>query len=231
MPPRRFPIVLETSRNVAAVLTAVVLIACSPSDNDAEARGEAPSKSRFPILQEVKVEVREDGLAYLPGAATPFTGDAIELHYDRTPPRLAMRTPYRDGKKDGMVVTCTSGGKLRQERTYREGRPVSSLVYHPNGQKKIEVGLNERDLAEGAFRRWHDNGVLEAEATFDADERFHGEGKDYDREGKLVGHYRKVHGKLVEVLFETPETKAERVAKWGPAVPGDEVPPSAPVKP
>lgn len=210
----------------AILVSACILATCSPPEESAGA-----PKRKIPILEEVKVEVRDDGLAYLPGAAAPFTGDAIELHYDRTPPRLAKCTPYREGKVDGVVVTYTSGGKLRQERTYKMGRPVSSIVYHPNGQKKIEAGLNERDLAEGPYRRWHDNGVLEAEATFDANERFHGEEKDYDREGKLVGHYRKEHGKLVEVIFETPETKAARIEKWGPSVPGDEAPAPSPAKP
>jgi antitoxin component YwqK of YwqJK toxin-antitoxin module len=172
-----------------------------------------------PVLIEIKVEIKQDGLAYLTGSKTPFTGDAIDLHYDRTPPPLAQRTPYLKGLKHGPVTTYTSGGKLRQERTYKNGIPASSIVYHGNGQKKIEVNLNAKDLAEGPYKRWHDNGVLQAESTFDADERFHGEEKDYDREGKLIGHYRHDHGNLIEVIFETPEMKIERLAKMNPSPP------------
>jgi antitoxin component YwqK of YwqJK toxin-antitoxin module len=204
-------------------------VACSPEDKSTSSA--AAPKRKIPILQELKVERRADGLAYLPGAQTPFTGDAIDLHHDRTPPRLAIRTPYREGRIDGVKTTWTSGGKLREERTYRAGMPLTCVVYHGNGRKKIDIILNERDLGEGPYKRWHDNGVLEAESTFDSEERFHGEEKDYDREGKLVGHYRKVHGRLVEILFETPEVKAERIAKWGPSLPGDQPsPPSSPAR-
>lgn len=202
---------------------------CSPSEEKA-AESNTP-KRRIPILKEVKVEIRQDGLAYLPGESTPFTGDAVQLHYDRTPPRLHIRTPYRNGKKDGTKCTYSSGGKLKEERTYKAGLPISCVVYHGNGQKKIELKLNSRDLGEGPYRRWHDNGVLEAESRLDADERLHGEEKDYDRNGNLIAHYRNEHGKLVEVFFEKPEVKAERIAKWGPAVPSDSPPATNPAKP
>lgn len=173
-------------------------------------------KKKREELKEVIVEIRADNLAYLSGAPGPFTGDAIELHYDRLPPSIARRTPHLNGLKHGVVTSFTSGGKLREERRFENGRPISSNVHHGNGQKKIEVRLNEKNLAEGPYRRWHDNGVLQAESDFDADERFHGEEKDYDRNGNLVGHYRNNHGVLVEVIFETPEMKAERLEKAAP---------------
>jgi hypothetical protein len=199
-------------------IAACMMPACSPREKAGES---SPSKHHLPLLQEVKVEVRADGLAYLPGASVPFTGDAIALHFERTPPRLYIRTPYRDGKLDGVKATYTVGGKLREERSYKMGRPLTCVVYYGNGQKKLELQLNERDMGEGPYRRWHDNGVLEAESLLDANERLHGEEKDYDREGKLVAHYRNDHGILVEVMFETPQVKAERIAKWGATMPGD----------
>jgi hypothetical protein len=208
-----------TIRRTSLLLAACILSACSPREKAGDAANSA--KQHLPRLQEVKVEVRADGLAYLPGATAPFTGDAITLHYERTPPRLYIRTPYRDGKLDGVKATYTVGGKLREERTYKMGRPLTCVVYHGNGQKKLDLQLNNRDLGEGPYHRWHDNGALEAESLLDANERLHGEEKDYDREGKLVAHYRNEHGKLVEVIFETPQVKADRIAKWGPSMPGD----------
>lgn len=184
-------------------------------DNDSK-----PSeRKKRAALKEVVVEIRENNLAYLPGSPAPYTGESIELHYDRQPPSLARRAPYLNGKKHGVVTTYTSGGKLREERRFENGRPISSNVYHGNGQKKIEVQLNEKNLAEGPYKRWHDNGVLQSESNFDADELFHGEEKNYDREGILVGHYRKNHGVLVDIIFETSEMRAERLEKSAPATP------------
>jgi len=166
------------------------------------------SKTR---TKELKVEIRS-GIAYEQGKDQPFTGDAIDVHKKIKPRKLARRTPYKDGLKHGAVSTYTAGGKLREERKYVNGVPVSSDVYHGNGKKKMEVVLNRKDVAEGPYRRWYDNGVMEAEGTFDENEQFHGVFKTYDRDGKLTGEYRREHGVLAEVLFETEPAKVVRVA-------------------
>ncbi len=176
-------------------------------------------KPKHPILHELKVEVRADGLAYGPGGQKPFTGAAIDLHLQMTPPRLARQTPYVEGRKHGEVMTFSPGGKLKDVRTYQGGKPISWDMYHGNGQKKVAMKLNDKDVPEGSYQRWYDNGVLESEATFDENGLFHGEEKDYDREGKLSGHFRKEHGKLVEVIFETPEMHKIRTSAPAPAAP------------
>lgn len=201
------------------VLVSVVLVSCDREPDQVS----KPKKKTLLPAQEVKVEVRADGLAYLPGTDAPFTGDAIEVHADHQPPTVKKRIPHLNGRKHGEVTTYTPKGRIREVRKYEHGRPLSSDVYHTNGQKKIAVLLNEKDLAEGPYRRWHDNGVLESECHFDSEERFHGVEKDYDREGKLVAEYRKEHGKLVEIIFETPAMKAIRIQK--------ESPPAASAKP
>lgn len=215
-----------------AVLFLSTAFFCS-CEMEAEGKAEAPTKAvspeeSLPGYHEVKVEIREDGLAYLPGGLAPFTGDAVELHYDRTPPRLARRTPFVKGRRHGLVVSFTSGGKLREERKFEQGRPVFLVVYHGNGQKKYEVPLNDKEVGEGPIMRWHDNGVLWSEAHLDAEGRFHGEEKDYDREGRLMGHYVKEHGKLKEIRFETPEMTAERLrAESRPGHEAEQSPPDS----
>ena len=191
------------------LLGIVVLDACRENP-------EPPAKPKRTSVRAVKVEIGTDGLAHLPGSTTPFTGDAIEIHKDRLPHTIAKRTPYLNGLKNGAVTTFSPGGKVKEERTFKNGKPFSSVVYHGNGKKKIEVLLNDKNLAEGPYHRWHDNGVLESECNFDADEHFHGEEKTYNREGKLIGQYRHERGKLVEILFETPEMKEERLKKMAP---------------
>lgn len=197
-------------------LSTLTLTSC----RKAEPAAETNTKSGRQV-QEVKVEVRGDGLAYLPGATAPFTGDAIEIYPDRTPAKAARRTPYVNGRKHGTMTRTTPGGRIIENRVYDNGRPLSSDVFYGNGKKKIAVQLNAKDMAEGPYKRWHDNGVLQAESTFDENEKFHGEEKDYDREGKLIGHYRIEHGKLKEILFETPEMKEERIRANTPKPAGE----------
>ncbi len=207
---------------LAAVIALILVVGFVPACKKEAPPPKGKVKTPKVAVQEVKVEIRPDGLAYLPGSAVPFTGDAIEIHADRTPPTLAKRTPYTNGKKNGAVTTYSPGGRKREERRYENGRPVSCDVFYSNGRKKIEVLLNGKDLAEGPYKRWYDNGVLESEATFDENEFFHGIEKDYDREGKLAGHYRKEHGILLEVIFENPEMKKIRVEK-GYLLPSEKV--------
>ena len=184
---------------------------CLSSCGKPEADAGAVEKSKVAVVEEVKVEVRDDGLAYLPGDTTPFTGDAIEVHPDRTPARAARRTPYLNGRKHGTMTRTTPAGRVVENRVYENGRPISSDVFHGNGNKKIALRLNAQDIPEGPYQRWHDNGVLQAESTFDENGKFHGIEKDYDREGKLIGHYQINHGKMEQIIFETPEMKEERI--------------------
>ena len=165
------------------------------------------------IPRAVTVDIRADGLADLPGKSQPFTGEAVELHPGE-PPRAKCRTPYLKGKKHGFVTTWTPGRKLRDERVYEHGVAKRSKVYYTDGgdQVKFEVGLNAKDVAEGPYRRYYPDGQLQVEATFDENEKFHGEEKCYDRNGKLIAHYQHDHGSTVP-LFETQLMKTERLWK------------------
>jgi len=165
------------------------------------------------IPQALEVEIREDGLAYLPSKSKPFSGESVELHPGWNPPRVAKRTPYVYGKKHGSMTTWTPGQKLREDRRYEHGVAKASTVYHSNGRIKYQVTLNAKDVAEGPYRRYYPGGELQVEATFDALEKFHGDEKCYDRNGKLIGHYRHDHGNSLIPLFETPLMKMERLWK------------------
>ena len=165
------------------------------------------------IPHALAIETRQDGLAYLPGHSKPFSGEAVELHPGWNPPRVAKRTPYVYGKKHGSMTTWTPGQKLREDRRYEHGAAKASTVYHSNGRIKYQVTLNAKDKAEGPYRRYYPGGELQVEATFDEHEKFHGDEKCYDRNGKLIGHYRHDHGNTLIPLFETHLMKVERLWK------------------
>lgn len=189
-----------------------VLPQCSPEGQPSHQKIKVPAQSPKPVA--VAVEIRDDGLAYAPGADTPFTGEAVDLHDDPAATSPLRRTPYVDGKKHGAMTRWSPKGKLMDERHYDHGKPLHLIGYHSNGQKKIELTLNANDKGEGPHRRWHDNGVIQVESAFDAEERFHGEEKGYNREGTLISHYRNEHGVLAEIIFETPEAKEARLKHW-----------------
>jgi hypothetical protein len=158
------------------------------------------------------VEQRSDGLAYLPGAAQPFTGEALTPH-ERQPWRAKLREPYAAGKRNGDLTELFSDGTIKSVRHYADGVPKWTKSFYKGGQLKFSLSLNAADKVEGPYERFHENGKLAATATFDALERWHGEFKEWDAEGNPRAQYDMKEGKLEKIVFETPAKKEERIAQ------------------
>lgn len=196
-------------------ITALCSSSCKPSANPQSGAGGASSSrdaraDRVPV-EAVTVEVRPDGLGYLPGADKPFTGNALTPFPDA--PWLVKKTePWTNGRRNGEVRELFKNGDTKTLRRYENGLPKYASAYHKNGQMKFEIQLNATDRAEGPYRRWYDNGKIECEAGFDAEERWHGVSKEWTKEGVLKSHLVFDHGALKEIVFENEEGKAARVA-------------------
>lgn len=202
---------------------ALLMAGCQPA-REKPADGEGAAKreerdSKAPAIDRITLEKRADGLLYEPGEEKPFTGKDVEPLLEGSPPRpregYSVVTPYLDGKIDGTKETYFPSGKLRQGRVYEHGIAKESTVYFPSGKKKIFARLNAKDVAEGEYKRWHENGQLHCEGAHDENERFQGEFKEYDEDGNLTGHYLWEHGVLKKIFRETPEQREERFKHHG----------------
>ncbi len=185
----------------------ILFCSCEQRQNKAP----AIRADRHPITP-VTVEVRADGLAYLPGSSNPFTGDAISPHPD-SPWRIKMKEPYRDGKRDGDKLELLKDGKTKTLRRYEKGVPRYAAAYYKNGQIKFELNLNSEDKGEGPYKRWYEDGSVESTASFDSNERWHGDMKEWDRSGKLKTHHFWENGSLRKVILENEETTRSRKEK------------------
>lgn len=198
-------------------------VACQPSpDWEKDANRAAKSESgklEVPALDTIKTEKRADGLVYEVGKDTPFTGKDVELLVIEDPVQgkkeFVNVTPYSNGKIHGAKETYFSNGRVREARVYDNGIAKESTVYFSSGAKKIYVKLNAKDVAEGEYKRWHENGQLHTDGAHDADERFQGEFKEWDDKGQMTGHYLWEHGKLLKAMFESPEQKEKRLKSYG----------------
>ena len=190
-----------------AALSPLAMTGCNRSPSP-----EATLANKTPITP-VTVEVRPDGLAYLPGAPTPFTGDAITPYPDKDSWKLKLREPYSNGKRHGEVTELYKDGKIKTQRTYDKGSPKWAKSFHKNGQLKFQLNLNAADKAEGPYTRYYESGKVCAQATFDEQERWHKDFKEWKEDGSEHSHYVFENGKLVKIVFETEEAKTARIAK------------------
>jgi hypothetical protein len=174
-----------------------------------------PNQGKAPVT-EVIVETRPDGLAYLPGATQPFNGKAITAS-KTFEDCVESITPYKAGRLHGEVMVLYKAGNPRTVRTYVDGVPKSFAAYYQDGAQKFQQTLNARDKAEGPYRRWFPNGRVQADASYDSEERWHGDNKQFNDDGTLKSHYVYDHGVLKQIVFETPAAKAEREAPPKPA--------------
>lgn len=216
--------------NVAAGLAIGFLTSSCGKEGLSQEAGKGPGKAEKErvALVPVAVELRPDGLAYLPGAVEPFTGEAV-VPFDDMPWRPKLVEPYKKGKRDGEKRELFKDGGIKSVRRYKDGVPEYTASFHKNGQKKYEVYLNAQDRGEGPYSRWYETGVMEATAGLDAEERWHGEFKEWTREGMLKTHHVFKNGNIQQVIFESPESKAARLEK-GVTLPGElSVTPGAPV--
>lgn len=183
----------------------MVLWSCKPA-----ATPPAPKVARTNPVPKIEVEIRPDGLAYPPGAATPFTGAAI-VPFDDDPAKVKLRTPYTNGKLDGDKLELYKNGVTKTLRRYDKGLPKYASAYYRNGQIKFELFLNANDRGEGPYKRWYPDGTVESTSSFDSEERWHGEMKEWSPKGVLKNHIIMKHGLLERSIYEDPETLAIRL--------------------
>ena len=214
---------MKFSRYFLLIPMTAMMVGCQP-EQKSQANAELPAKSaentsKAPAIDQIKLEKRADGLYYEAGAEKPFSGKDVEPLMEGEPPQpregFSVVTPYLDGKIQGAKETYFANGRLREARIYEHGIARQSTVNFPSGKKKLFAKLNAKDVAEGEYKRWHENGQLHTEGAHDENERFEGEFKEYDEQGNLTGHYLWDSGKLMKIFFETPAQKEERFKKYG----------------
>ena len=135
-----------------------------------------------------KKELEErEGIIYLKGSDTPYTGKAFILEENGNmmseenfkngkPEGLQLRwhangqkkseVNYKDGKEDGLAVGWYEGGQKQGAVTYKDGKydGLMRLLYK-NGQKKSEVNYKD-GKEDGLAVAWYENGKKQGEANF-----------------------------------------------------------------
>ena len=100
------------------------------------------------------VELR-DGIAYLRGSDTPYTGKIYGLYKNG---RKLAEGNYKDGKQEGLTVEWHENGLKKAEANFNDGKQEGLAVeWHENGLKKAEGNWKD-GKQEGLAVKWHENG-------------------------------------------------------------------------
>ncbi len=106
---------------------------------------------------------------------------------------------YRDDLLEGSVYSWYESGVLEAEEPYRGGKHEGELKrYHENGKLKVSMAM-KNGVEDGPVKYFWPNGNLQQEGVFqigvntqtglsneDFDEKWHGERKQYDENGRLT---------------------------------------------
>ena len=144
------------------------------------------TKPKTEGVNEYELEAR-DGIAYLKGTETPYTGKQIGWHengkkeaeinwrngilhglfeswYDNGTNRA--KGNWKEKKKEGLWVYWYESGQRKQEGTFKDGKQ-NGLVkeWFENGQISQEGNWKD-DKKNGSIVFWYENGQKEEEGTY-----------------------------------------------------------------
>ena len=144
------------------------------------------TKPKTEVVNEYELEAR-DGIAYLKGTETPYTGKQIGWHENgKKEAELNLRNGmlhglfeswydngtnrakgnWKEKKKEGLWVYWYESGQRKQEGTFKDGKQ-NGLVkeWFENGQISQEGNWKD-DKANGSIVFWYENGQKEEEGTY-----------------------------------------------------------------
>ena len=106
---------------------------------------------------------RREGIMYLKGSDTPYTGKSFELYKDG---QKQNESNYKDGKEEGLKIMWYPNGQKRAEGNFKDGWEDGLwLEWHENGQKKQETNWKD-NKEEGPSTMWYKNGQKFREGNF-----------------------------------------------------------------
>ena len=142
-----------------ALFGGLLMVGCGESSQpseDVDMTDTAPKKDAIETAVDYDDLEDRNGVKYLPNKETPLTGRA-ESFYDNGQKKLeanykdgkevglttswyengqkAEEENYKDGKKDGLYTIWRENGQKGIEGNWKDGKPLSAVVWKPNGEK------------------------------------------------------------------------------------------------
>ena len=150
-----------------------------------EAKTEEPLAETKPELEgvpEEKLELRE-GIWYLKGQDTPFTGKVFSLHENG---QKKAEGNFKDGKLNGLQMTWYENGQKFRKGNFKDGKEDGlGVQWYENGQKAGEANAKD-GKHDGLQLSWHENGKKRLEVNYKDGKEVEGSAKFWNSKGEPV---------------------------------------------
>jgi len=170
----------------------LLLGGCGEKEPVTDVKPEEPVAETKPKTEGVNEEELEerDGIAYLKGSNTPYTGKAYSLGW------LGIRSEgmFKEGLREGVLTTWYGNGTKGSEVTFKngireglaltwtvEGEWESKIIFGPeglatwfykSGQKESEGAFESDQISQrGVWTYWYENGQKKQEGSYRDDQR------------------------------------------------------------
>ena len=109
-----------------------------------------------------KLEERE-GIIYLKGSDTPYTGKAFILEENGN---MMSEENFKNGKPEGLQLRWHANGQKKSEVNYKDGKEDGlAVAWYENGKKQGEANF-KNGKQDGLAVMWHPNGQKMNEGTY-----------------------------------------------------------------
>ena len=148
-----------------------------------------------------------DGIAYLKGSDTPYTGKVYGLYPNG---QKEYETDFWNGKEDGIDTVWYENGNKKEEGIWKNGKQdVLQTRWYENGQKKNEANIKDGKL-DGLWSEWYKNGQKKVETDY-KDGKMDGLVVEWHENGQKKGELNIKDGKIVEGSAKYWNSKGEPV--------------------
>ncbi len=181
-------------RTLLPLLGALYLVACSP-----------PPIKKAGVI---KIEKREDGITYVEGTNTRYTGSYLELGKNSV---KVEEWNYRDGLLHGANNRFfDQSGEVKRRIDYVKGVRVRKRAWFPNGQIRADESW-QNDQIIGLCTYWFEDGRIRKQMSFAYGFQLEGHVLEFAEDGKVLFDLIMNNGQYVSGKFET--TMKDRVSK------------------
>ena len=125
------------------------------------------TKPKTEVVNEYELEAR-DGIAYLKGTETPYTGKQIGWHENG---KKEAELNWRNGMQHGLFESWYDNGTNRAKGNWKEKKKEGLWVYwYESGQRKQE-GTFKDGKQNGLVKEWFENGQISQEGNWKDDKK------------------------------------------------------------